>query len=1420
MANISVIELETVGDTGDATGVRVHGADETYEQIGWAVSGIGDVNGDGFDDFAIGAYGYSDFEGATYVVFGSGTGLPANIDVDSLDGSNGFKLVPPLDNTEFDDLGFSVTGLGDVNGDGIDDFAVGAWGSNYYSGAAYVVFGKESPFAPTLEVASLDGTNGFRIDGAEQYDKLGFSVSGAGDFDGDGLNDIVVGAPYASSGDGAVYLIFGRDSVGPASINVSDLDGANGFRISGMTEGGRGGWSADFAGDINGDGFDDLILGAPYADAATAEDAGASYVVFGTGASMASSLDLSSLNGTSGFRVEGQAAGDQLGWSVSAAGDVNGDEVDDLIIGARNADPGTRTDAGRSYVLFGSKTVAAFGSVFDLATLSGANGFAIEGAAAGDNSGFSVSGAGDVNGDTYADLIIGAKNADPKDRTSGGESYVLFGAASFGAALALAGLNGSNGFVVRGAAGGDYSGAAVAGAGDVDDDGFDDLLIGAYGVDGGGGNHGGSAYLIYGWSTAVPPPPNAPPEADDEALSTSEDMPLVVSLADLLTGDTDPDENSLSITQVAAGIGGTVLLDIEASTVTFTPTADFSGLASFTYTVSDGKGGTDTGSVSVNVTAVNDAPTGSKNHKVLEEDSTYSFVYVPSQTNDFGFEDSDGNAFAGIEIAALPEIGALKLDGAGVLVGQFISADALAAGKFTYTPGAHGHGSGYASFSFRVRDDGANGGGHISKDPEADTFSWDVTPVNDAPVLGGLDANQVIYNENDLRVRLDGGSDMTVADVDSEALDGGTLRVVYNHQSGDRLLVVTTGGVSVSQGSKILVNDGSSSVEIGTMSLYQADGQKGIEVALNSAATPARLQQLLRALHFDNSSDNPATGTRTFTWTLTDGDGDTATASSTVIVSAINDRPVYTGSGVEEIAVIEDQASDNPSDHKTVQQIFGSRFSDSADGDSDSFAGIAITEDFDPGELGKWQYWSGSAWVDFPAVSTSNALTLTPETAIRFLAPANFVGASGSLYLFLIESSDVPVVNGGSVDTTGQGATSRFSGGQAVAYQSFAPVNDAPLLGGPTDATVVFTEGDGGIALLAGVTLGDVDFSDAFPGGSVTLSVGGDGALVLRHGSSFSVAGDDSGGHDLVFDDSGTPRIIGKISGIGTTAVAITALTAEATPARLKDLFDEFVYTNGSYDPEAGDRLVTLVFNDGGNGGSGPAQQAQVTQLLTIVAVNDAPTLTAPVSRQGTEDTDLVFPGAGDNALLVADPDASSLTVTLSVSSGALTLTRTSGLTFASGGGDGTADATMTFSGTSAAINAALTGLIYRGNLNYEGADTLQLTVTDEAGATDSVGIAITLVNDGAINGDSGPNSLSGGNGNDFFRLDAGGDDSASGGSGSDGFYFGGALTSADSADGGADRDYATLAGDYWTVPLTLGEGFKNIELITLLSGA
>ena len=493
-----VLSLANLNGTN---GFRLDGV-AAADQSGTAVSSAGDINGDGYDDLLIGASrtdpnGTTD-AGSSYIVFGQASGFAANVSLSSLDGSNGFRL----DGVAAGDFsGTAVSAAGDVNGDGHDDLLIGANGADpngIFSGSSYVVFGQESGFAASLNLSTLDGTNGFRLAGVALGDQSGFALSGAGDVNGDGFDDLLVGAPYADQTDnnaGSSYVVFGRESGFTASVDLSSLDGTNGFRLDGVAALDNSGFAVSAAGDVNGDGFDDLLVCGRGADP-NGSYSGASYVVFGQASGFTANANLSSLDGSNGFRIDGVTEFDSSGIAVSAAGDVNGDGYDDLLIGAFGADPNGSSASGSSYVVFGQ--ASGFAANLSLSTLDGSNGFRLDGVAASDNSGRAVSAAGDVNGDAYDDLLIGAFGADP-DGNFSGSSYVVFGQASaFAANVNLSSLDGANGLRLDGVAENDGSGRAVSAAGDVNGDGYDDLLIGASTADPNGINGAGSSYVVFG----------------------------------------------------------------------------------------------------------------------------------------------------------------------------------------------------------------------------------------------------------------------------------------------------------------------------------------------------------------------------------------------------------------------------------------------------------------------------------------------------------------------------------------------------------------------------------------------------------------------------------------------------------------------------------------------------------------------------------------------------------------------------------------------------------------------------------------------------------------------------------------------------------------------------------------------------------
>lgn len=403
----------------------------------------------------------------------------AEFNLDNFEGGTDGFIVRGIESDEF--RSFSLRDVGsarDFNGDGFDDILLRDKVFNTISddtegaGRNFVVFGSEVGISEGVELASLDGTDGFIIEDGEvppnQTDELGFSGDSAGDFNGDGFDDLVLGnsdfqgARYSTQD--VSYVVFGTASGFDGSLALSDLDGTNGFAV----KGGNGiGYSASELGDVNGDGFDDVVLG-------TDGQNGRSYVLFGGGGGFDAVLeDPDSLDGTNGFILQGEAVSlgafdfaNDVGETVSGAGDVNNDGLADIAIGSPDTD--------QSFVVFGRES--GLDSLIELNALDGTNGFVINGESLSDSGtsdetrdgfGKDISSVGDVNGDSVDDLLITASLE--------GLSYVVFGReGGFDSGFNVADLNGSNGFAIAGV---ESEFADVSGAGDINADGINDIII-------------------------------------------------------------------------------------------------------------------------------------------------------------------------------------------------------------------------------------------------------------------------------------------------------------------------------------------------------------------------------------------------------------------------------------------------------------------------------------------------------------------------------------------------------------------------------------------------------------------------------------------------------------------------------------------------------------------------------------------------------------------------------------------------------------------------------------------------------------------------------------------------------------------------------------------------------------------------------
>jgi hypothetical protein len=405
------------------------------EWLGIAVAGAGKVNGDAFSDLLVGAYkGGTNREGWVGLFLGSAAGpqpLPA------------WQVFGEHKGGEF---GGALDFAGDVNHDGYDDILIGA--ANYSGeapsdeageGAVYLYYGADGG-------AELNAR--WKIEGNLQGVRLGAAVAGAGYINGDDYADVIVGSSGYNNGElanaGAAYVFFGSED---------GLIPSYGWMDVGEQASGQYGLEVNAAGDVNGDGYDDVLVGEPYHDHDIYLDIGMVYLYLG---------NQFSLSNVPAWTYMGYRGGDRLGISATGVGDLNGDGCDDIAIGAPGFNTGTLLDTGRAYVFYGCQaTASGLPDIPDwgYSTLQ-----------ANANTGIDVSGGGDTNGDGYAELLVGVHLFDD-EQANEGAVMVFFGSAG---GLAL-----EPGWGAEGNKNDTFFGFAVDTAGDTNNDGMDDALIGA-----------------------------------------------------------------------------------------------------------------------------------------------------------------------------------------------------------------------------------------------------------------------------------------------------------------------------------------------------------------------------------------------------------------------------------------------------------------------------------------------------------------------------------------------------------------------------------------------------------------------------------------------------------------------------------------------------------------------------------------------------------------------------------------------------------------------------------------------------------------------------------------------------------------------------------------------------------------------------
>ena len=1120
----------------------------TNASLGAAVSGIGDFNGDGIDDLLVSAPG-TDLgsladAGVSYVIFGKAGGMES-FSISSLTAETSVILSGAQANGGF---GISVAAAGDVNGDGQTDVIIGAPAvsfSGVTSGGAYVVL--DTGAAASVGAGQLTGTAGFVISGVANGDNAGVSVDGIGDINGDGYDDVVIGAYSASRGSrqyaGEAYVVYG--SATPTDVNLATLDAAHGFTLKGAAYGAYTGFSVSGAGDVNGDGKDDVIVGAssPFGGP------GAAYVLYG--GSDLSTVDLSSLTADRGFKISGGATGDGAGASVDSAGDLNGDGIDDLIVSAPYVDA-NGTDSGALYIIYGEAGTRAN---LNLADLTAAQGVRIAGAS-GETAGIVVRNVGDLDHDRIDDLFISSTGLDPNGRTNAGGGYVLYGG-HIADGVNLAALDPTQGFMVIGAAAGDEVGGSVAGAGDLNNDGIDDLVLGSANADPGNVSGAGAAYVIYGESSGL-----LVTQVDAQTANGTYAPGDVITLALTFEGAVVVDTS-----------GGTPRLKLETgATDRYATYVSGSGSDTllFAYTVEGG-----------------------------------------DQTGDLDFAGSR----------------ALDLNG-----GDIVGVDGSAVHLTLMDPGAAG-----------------------SLGASADIVISPSTP----PVMTHLAGDAVTFTEDGPAVALDAGGDATLSTLLTDFAGARMVATIVSGAVADEDLLTLRADAHVGLQGASVTFDGAT---IGTVS--GGTGGVPLEITFTAGATPGQAQAVLRALAYSNADTAaPGTGVRAIAVTVTDPFGSTSPAAFlTVSVAGQNDAPVLTPHTVFLSGVSENTAA-------TVS------FADLQK------AATAVDPDGDPLAYKVMSIGSGTLLVDGVA-AVPGVTVITAASKMTWTPQANASGQLDAFSIAAFDGTAVSQdwatvrakVDDLNPDLTGPSAVTaqrNAAAGTIIATPALAGDTDGlsfkivdvsvPTGAAGVDGTPVMALVDAGLAVSSS---GEVYVQDAAKFAAISSS-----SLVVRLG----VDDEDA---DTVLDDILSIQVTLKSGNSNEPPTGAPTASLAAGTEDTPYLLSTAALLAGFSDPEGGvlhvqnlsadhgtladngDGTFTLTPDPNFSGkltltyavadAAGNRLESQMNSV-TFTAENDAPVFSAPPANVAVAEQVTLHPLAG---LGVTDADGAVTTVTLVFTAG------------------------------------------------------------------------------------------------------------------------------------------------------------------------
>ncbi|MDH4052022.1 MAG: DNRLRE domain-containing protein, partial [Rubrivivax sp.] len=710
---------------------------------------------------------------------------------------------------------------------------------------------------------------------------------------------------------------------------------------------------------------------------------------------------------------------------------------------------------------------------------------------------------------------------------------------------------------------------------------------------------------------------------------------------------------------------------------------------------------TATDTVSLTVVAVNDAPAGSDKTVAATEDTPYVLGVA-----DFGFSDAADtppNALAAVHLSTLPATGALTLNGAAVTTGQAVAAADISAGKLVYTPAANANGSGAASFTFQVQDDGGTANGGVDLDPTPNTLTIDLAAVNDAPVLATA-GGTLAYTEGQAATAIDTG--LTLSDVDSLDLSGATVRIAANYSAGQDVLGFTD--------------------QLGISGSW--DAGTGV-LTLSGTASVANYQTALRAVTYVNTAGPPVAGTRTVSFAVSDGAAPSnavthdisVAALSQVQLLAVQDTTVNSGStsnhGTTGTLVV-DRSGGNLGNGRVLLQfdlstipagskVTGATLLLQATANATPFMidvyqlNEAWAEGSGGASAANWiDRLPGTPWTDFDGASGSS-VGVTPAATWATLPPAGAGQHSWNL------SALVQAWHAGTTPNFGILLGSTATGTTTVTYDSregttpprlvvsYAP-NVAPVVT-TTGSPLAYTENGAAAPIDPGLTVADADDTQ-LSGATV--------GIVSNY-----VAGQDL----LAFTDQ-----LG-ISGSWDAGTGVLTLSGTASVADYQTALRSVSYANSSDNPSALSRTVKFVVDDGMD----PSLPA--TTAVNVTAVNDAPLASNLNAAEAyTEDTPLAL-----KPIVVTDVDSADVSATLTLSApaaGALSTGTSGSVTASYDAGTGVWSA----SGALADVNALLASLTFTPSADYAGNFSIATQISDGAAAplTGSKAMTGSAVND------------------------------------------------------------------------------------------